>query len=284
MRLARVTVEGSGPRLVAADGDRARDLGLGVDLVAALADPGLRERAARAPAIDLSDVRWLPPVEDPHVIVCAGQNFASHADESEVVATPARPSAFLRVPRSISPHGGVVPYPAETSQLDYEVEVAALIGRAAIDVAPEQALEHVAGLCLAADVSARDVQFEEARAGSMLRGKNEPGTLPLGPWVTTLDDAGELDALEIELLVDGDLRQRDTLASMVVPFAGLVSYWSVLGLRPGDLVLSGTPAGVGIFRDPPERYLLAPGQTVECRSAQLGVLTFQIGHREGRPP
>lgn len=125
--------------------------------------------------------------------------------------------------------------------------------------------------------NARDIQFAEARAGSMLLGKNLSGTLPLGPWLTTLDEIEDLTKVELKLQVDGETRQHDVLGSMLMAFPELIAYWSRLGLHPGDLVLSGTPSGVGIFRAPPEQYLVQPGHTVTCCSAQLGELTITIG-------
>lgn len=231
------------------------------------------------PAIDLSSdaIRWLSPIEDPHIIVCAGQNFASHADESVVVQTPLRPSAFLRVSRTLTGHRATVPHPAASSSFDYEVEVAVVIGSPAVDVTAEDALDYVAGLCLANDLSARDIQFDEAKAGSMLLGKNQPDSLPLGPWMTTVDEIDDLSVVDIRLQVNGHERQADRLSSMTMAFPELIAYWSVLGLRPGDLVLSGTPPGVAIFQDPPEDYLLAPGDTVVCASSQLGELEVVIG-------
>ena len=232
-----------------------------------------------APAVDLvgDAVVWLSPIEDPHTIICAGQNFAVHAQESAVVATPTRPSAFFRVSRTLAGHRSRLSYPAITSALDYEVEVAAIISTDAYDIEPRDALRHVAGFCLANDISARDIQFEEARAGSMVLGKNVPGSLPLGPWLTTMSEVGELGEIEISLTVNGNLKQSDVLASMVYSFPELISYWSILGLRAGDVVLSGTPAGVAIFRHPPEDHLLKPGDVVLCRSPQLGELQTTIG-------
>lgn len=292
MRIARVAMPGEPIRLVdvAPDGSTGvvlHPVGEGsateTRLEVLLADGDPRDvlvPTGAAIRLDRPDVQWLPAVTDPRIIVCAGQNFPAHAEESTVVASPSRPSAFLRVPHTLSGHGATIPYPGwATSQLDYEVEVAAVLGAAAgrADRDPEAA---IAGLCLANDISARDIQFEEARAGSMLLGKNLPGTLPLGPWLTTLDEVGDLSSIEIVLTVNGDARQHDVLGSMSYSLPELIRYWSVLGFRPGDLVLTGTPVGIAIFRDDPEAYFLRPGDDVRCESPQLGRLRTRIGASE----
>jgi acylpyruvate hydrolase len=238
----------------------------------------LRSLRRTTRTIDLSapGLRWLPPVMRPSLILCPGQNFDQHATESAFVETPTRPSAFLRVPRTLNGHLQSLPYPrGQTNALDYEVEVAAVLGPATAAQTSANGVS-IAGLCLANDVSARDIQTEEARAGSILLSKNLPGTLPLGPWLTTPDELPDLAQIEISLTVNGEERQRDQLSSMIVPFDELLLYWSPLGLRPGDVVLSGTPAGVGIFREPAERYLLKPGDRVACHSPQLGNLEINI--------
>lgn len=291
MKLARVRVDGyerlatvnpAAGRLELRTPAHASAPGAELDELLAM---GHKEDVAVGSAIthDFDDpaVTWLPPVRAPRLIVCAGQNFSDHAGETSGgrhagLEPPSRPSAFLRVPRTLAAHREAVSYPAETRQLDYEVEVAALIGHDVTDVTANNALSYVAGYCLANDVTARDIQLDETRSGSMLRGKNLPGTLPLGPWVTTVDEVPDPGAVEVRCDVDDSPRQAARLSSMIWSFAELIAYWSVLGLRAGDIVLSGTPAGVGLFAADPETALLHPGQTVRCSSPQLGVLENRI--------
>ena len=290
MRIARVRDRRSGEVVLvnaARDGSKGRRLRVAVTgyeqehrLEALLRLGPLQEVLVEEPGnqidLGLEELEWLPPVEDPHLIVCAGQNFAFHTDESTDVSAPTRPSAFLRVPRTLNGHRSRLPYPEGTCQLDYEVEVAAVLATDAVDIVAEDSLSRLAGFCLANDISARDIQFEEARAGSMVIGKNLPGSLPLGPWLMTPDELPPVDQIEIALTVNGQEMQRDCLGAMSFRFPELISYWSLLGLRAGDLVLSGTPAGVGIFRQPRGEHLLRAGDTVMCSSPQLGELEITI--------
>jgi acylpyruvate hydrolase len=223
------------------------------------------------PALPLSGVRLLPPVTDPGKIVCIGLNYHSHAAEQGAEA-PETPTFFAKFANCLAPPGAEVALPRYSEKVDYEAEVAFVIGSRCKDVPEEQALERVAGYMLFNDLSARDYQFKTPQ---WQPGKIFDGAAPCGPALVTPDEAGAHDAIEIELTLNGEGMQSASTADLVHSVPSLVAYLSMLmTLEPGDIVATGTPAGVGSLRKP--RVWLKPGDEVVVSSPQLGRLETRL--------
>jgi acylpyruvate hydrolase len=212
----------------------------------------------------------LTPLASPGKIVCIGQNYHAHAEEQGKEA-PKLPTFFAKFQNALAPPGATVKLP-DWSRVDYEAEVAFVVGRRAKDVPEADALEHIAGYTLLNDLSARDYQFKTPQ---WMPGKVFDGSAPCGPALVTPDEAGPADAIEFDLRLNGELMQEGTTADLVHSIPALVAYLSMLmTLEPGDIVSTGTPAGVGSLRDP--RVWLAPGDEVVISSARLGVLATTL--------
>jgi 2-keto-4-pentenoate hydratase/2-oxohepta-3-ene-1,7-dioic acid hydratase in catechol pathway len=222
-------------------------------------------------ALAAEEVELLPPIERPSKIICMGLNYRAHAEEQGTEA-PETPTIFAKFANALSPPGATVELPRFSSKVDYEAEVAFVIGDRCKEVTVESAMEHVAGYTLFNDLSARDLQFKTPQ---WMPGKVFDGSAPCGPALVTPDEAGPHDAIEIELRLNGELMQGSSTADLVHSIPELVAYLSMLmTLEPGDIVATGTPAGVGSLRDP--RVWLKPGDHVEVSSPQLGVLATTL--------
>jgi acylpyruvate hydrolase len=223
--------------------------------------------AESGPGVPLADAELLPPIERPGKLLCIGLNYRAHAEE-QGKEPPETPTFFAKFANALRPAGATVELPPFSSKVDYEAEVAFVIGRRAKDVPAADALDHVAGYTLFNDLSARDFQFKTPQ---WMPGKVFDGAAPCGPALVTPDEAGPPDAIEIELRLNGEVMQRSSTADLVHSVADLVAYLSMLmTLEPGDVVATGTPAGVGSLRDP--KVWLKPGDDVVVSSPQLGEL------------
>jgi 2-keto-4-pentenoate hydratase/2-oxohepta-3-ene-1,7-dioic acid hydratase in catechol pathway len=223
--------------------------------------------AAEGEGIPLDDIELLPPIGRPGKLICIGLNYRGHAEE-QGIEPPETPTFFAKFPTSLAAPGATVRLPRWSSKVDYEAEVAFVIGDRCKDVPASEALSHVAGYTLLNDLSARDYQFKTPQ---WMPGKTFDGAAPCGPALVTPDEAGPADAIEIELLLNGERMQASSTADLVHSIPALIEYLSMLmTLEPGDLVATGTPAGVGSLREP--KVWLKAGDQVEVRSPQLGVL------------
>jgi 2,4-diketo-3-deoxy-L-fuconate hydrolase len=233
----------------------------GLDRLAAWA----RDNAARAPRVP-ADVRWAAPIARPSKLVCIGLNYRDHAQETGA-AIPAEPIVFLKATSAfVGPYDDLV-IPRGSLKTDWEVELALVIGRRASYVAPESALDHVAGYALCNDYSERAFQLE--RGGQWVKGKSADTFAPFGPFVATRDEVPDVQALSLWLSVNGELMQRGSTGDMIFGVRELVSYVSeFMTLLPGDVISTGTPAGVGQGRVPP-RFLRA-GDVCELGIDGLG--------------
>jgi 2-keto-4-pentenoate hydratase/2-oxohepta-3-ene-1,7-dioic acid hydratase in catechol pathway len=219
----------------------------------------------------LDDVSLLPPVGRPGKIVCIGLNYRSHCDE-QGAEPPETPTFFAKFANALRAPGATVALPAWSNRVDYEAEVAFVIGAPGKDVPEASALEHVAGYMLFDDLSARDYQFKTPQ---WMPGKTFDGAAPCGPALVTADEAGAHDAIEIELRLNGELMQQGSTSDLVHSVPALVAYLSkLMTLEPGDVVATGTPSGVGSLRDP--KVWLKPGDEVVISSPQLGVLETRL--------
>ncbi len=214
-------------------------------------------------SVPLSDVTLLPPCE-PQLIVCVGRNYAAHIREMghAADAPAAEPGLFLKGLNTLRGPGDPVPYPSWTEDLQHEGELAVVIARRMRDVPAADALDHVLGYTCALDVTARDKQRSDLQ---WVRGKSADGFCPVGPWLETDLDPTDL---RVQTRVNGELRQDGSTRDMIFPVAAVLSYISrFMTLEPGDLVLTGTPEGVGP---------LAVGDTVEVTIDAIGTLINEV--------
>ncbi|KUN01405.1 2-hydroxyhepta-2,4-diene-1,7-dioate isomerase [Streptomyces yokosukanensis] len=276
MKLLRVGTAGAErPALLDAEGT-LRDLSGIVDDIdgALLADEDAlgRVRAAAGagelPALDATGLRIGPPLARIGKVVCIGLNYHDHARETGV-EPPAEPVVFFKASDTVVGPNDTVLVPRGSVKTDWEVELAVVIGRTAryVDSA-EEALAHVAGYALAHDVSEREFQIE--RGGTWDKGKNCETFNPLGPWLVTADEIADPQDLSLRLWVNGELKQDGTTAQQIFPVAEVVRYVSqFMTLYPGDVINTGTPAGVAMGQPEPKPYLKA-GDVVELEISGLG--------------
>jgi 2-keto-4-pentenoate hydratase/2-oxohepta-3-ene-1,7-dioic acid hydratase in catechol pathway len=231
-------------------------------------------KVARLPVVR-GRPRLGPPLSGIGKIVCIGLNYTDHAQEVGL-ALPAEPLLFIKANSAISgPHDAIV-RPRGATKLDYEVELAAVIGRDARNVSAADAMKHVAAYCIVDDVSERAFQMEHG--GTTTKGKSADTFAPVGPWLVTADEIPDPQALEVWTTVNGEPRQRGTTANMIFGVRELVAYVSrFMSLRAGDLISTGTPAGVAHGMKPP-RYL-QPGDVVEMGITGLGAQKTRISAR-----
>ena len=216
----------------------------------------------------VAEAELLAPVPRPGKVVAIGRNYRDHTTE-EGVDPPATPLIFSKWPSSVVGPGTEIRWdPALTAQVDYEAELAVVIGRTARRVGEADALDHVLGYTCLNDVSARDLQFGD---GQWTRGKSLDTFCPMGPSLVTADEIGDPQALDIECLVNDQVMQRANTADMYFGVAAIISHCSwAFTLEPGDVIATGTPGGVGIFRNPP--VLLADGDVVTVAIEGIGRL------------
>jgi 2-keto-4-pentenoate hydratase/2-oxohepta-3-ene-1,7-dioic acid hydratase in catechol pathway len=208
------------------------------------------------------------PVYPPSKVLCCGVNYASHMEENPSATRPDEPFFFAKLPSAIIGPGEPIIVPYEGCQVDYEVELAVVIGERIRHIAPEQALGAVYGYTLVNDVSARDVQFRNAQ---ITLGKNFDSFCPIGPVVVPADAIPDPQSLRLRTTVNGDVRQDAGTSEMLFPVAEIISRLSrVMTLERGDIVTTGTPAGVACFRQPPA--YLQPGDVVVVESDVIGRL------------
>ncbi|MEY2622168.1 MAG: hypothetical protein RIT26_1988 [Pseudomonadota bacterium] len=233
---------------------------------------------------DLDSLQWGLPTEA-KAMICAGRNFGRHKEESmgywsKQGATGIHfefPSAFIKLAHTLVPHQARVARPADVQAFDYEVEVAAVLGRPCSWVSKDDALRHVFGYTVFNDLSAREWQLKEMKNQMIMMGKNYPGFGPLGPWLVTADEIPDPSVLRVMLRVNGQTLQDESCNDMVFDFSQLISFWSKSGLGPGDMIASGTPEGVALHRKPdPTLYYLKPGDHVEAEVDAIGVLSTHI--------
>jgi 2-keto-4-pentenoate hydratase/2-oxohepta-3-ene-1,7-dioic acid hydratase in catechol pathway len=223
------------------------------------------------PAHPRSAVTLLAPIPDPDKIVCIGLNYGKHAAEGGM-DVPDSPTIFGKYRNALAAPGATVQLPANSRKVDYEAEVAFVVGRRAKDVAESEALAHLAGYTLLNDLSARDLQFATPQ---WMSGKVFDGSAPCGPALVTPDEAGPHDGIEIRLTLNGEQMQGASTAELIFSVPRLISHLSqLMTLEPGDIVSTGTPDGVGSVRQP--RVWLADGDEIVIESPTLGRLETRI--------
>lgn len=209
----------------------------------------------------VSDVRLLAPIPRPRAIFCIGLNYAKHAAETGA-EPPEQPIVFTKVPSAVAPPGGPIRCPAVVKRLDYEGELTVVMGAAG----------RVAGYAVADDVSARDLQGREPQ---WTRAKGADTFCPWGPWVTTADEVQDPESLQLRTWVNGDLRQDSSTGDLIFGVQEVVRFIAeTISLEPGDLILTGTPSGVGMGFDPPR--FLSSGDVIRIEIERLGVIEHAV--------
>ncbi len=237
---------------------------MGDDLVGYLAGAPVAE----GEPVPLAGLTLAAPVPRPGKIVCVGLNYRDHAAETGK-PVPTEPVLFCKFANSVVGDAATVPIPAATAEADWEAELAVVIGRTATRVRADDALDHVAGYACANDLSARDLQRS---GGQWTRGKAIDGFLPLGPWLVTADEVPDPQALGIRCTLNDEVVQDSSTSQMVFGVAELIStITETMTLEPGDLLVTGTPPGVGMARTPPR--FLVPGDVLTVEIDGLGALT-----------
>ena len=211
------------------------------------------------------------PLERPGKIVCVGLNYRAHAEE-QGAQLPERPILFAKWPTALAGPNDAIVLPAITREVDYEGELGVVLGARVKGVSAGNALEAVRGYLCANDVTARDLQRADRQ---FTRAKSLDGFCPVGPRLVPAAEVGDPQALRLRTLVNGDVRQDSSTGDMIFTVAELIAFASeAITLEPGDLLLTGTPSGVGVFRDPP--VFLAHGDEVTVEIEGLGALTNRV--------
>lgn len=213
------------------------------------------------------DIRLGCPLCRPSKIICLGLNYLDHKEESGF-ERPQRPLLFSKTPNALTGPFDPIVLPQSCDQIDWEVELAVVIGRAGKRIAAEDALDYVAGFSVLNDVSGRQAQFSDSQ---WFRGKSFDTFAPMGPALVTIDEIGNFQNLKLTARVNGEIMQDGNSADMIFDIPAIIAFISQdITLWPGDIISTGTPSGVGIFRDPP--VLLKAGDVVECRVENVGMI------------
>ncbi|KPF80715.1 hypothetical protein IP70_25075 [alpha proteobacterium AAP38] len=256
----------------ALSGDRIADFSTQApDLKSALAAGILADLAGTAPTVPLSAVTLLPPIPNPGKILCVGHNYETHRQETGR-AKVANPSIFTRFADTLTASGQPILRPRHSTHLDFEGELAVVIGRGGRDIAVADALSHVAGYACFNDASVRDWQWHTQQ---FTPGKNFPGTGGFGPVLVTADDVPDYRALTVTTRLNGQVVQSQPTAEMIFSIPTIIAYISAFTpLSPGDVIATGTPGGVGAKREPP--LWMKPGDVVEVDIPGIGLLSNPI--------
>ncbi|MFS0614432.1 fumarylacetoacetate hydrolase family protein [Lederbergia ruris] len=223
--------------------------------------------------VNEDDIELAPCVENPEKIICVGLNYKKHAEETGS-SPPEYPILFNKFNNTLAAHKEHIPIPASTEKVDYEAELVIVIGKAASKVSVEHALDHVFGYCAVNDLSARDLQM---RTSQWLLGKSCDKFSPIGPYLVTEDEVGNPNQLEICCKVNGEVRQKSNTSDMIFYCDEIISYISQhMTLKPGDIILTGTPEGVVLGYPEEKQQYLQSGDIVSVEIEKLGTLTNEM--------
>lgn len=283
MKLASFIIQGRSTYGVV-EGDQVIDLEsvkatFGADLKQAIANNRLGELTsavlAGLPRVSLAEVTFLPVIPNPGKVLCIGINYATHVRETGR-EMPTYPMIFTRFADSQTAHLQPIVRPKASHKLDFEGELAVVIGKTARHVKQADALDYVAGYSCYNDGSVRDWQKHTIQ---FVPGKNFPSTGGFGPWLVTSDEIGDPQALELTTRLNGEVMQHTSTSDMIFDVRKLIEYCSTFTeLAPGDVIVSGTTGGVGAFREPP--VWMKPGDEVEIEIARIGILRNSIADEQ----
>jgi len=269
LKLVTYSVDGNGPRVGSLEGEEIRPLAH-EDMIEFIEYGGSPEPGEDT--VPLTEARLHAPIAGPEKIIGIGLNYEDHAVETGV-DIPEKPIVFAKYANTVIGPGEAIRIPPITEQADYEAELAVIIGRAARNVPESEAMDYVFGYTNANDVSSRDLQFSEG--GQWTRSKSIDTFCPLGPFIATKDEIEDPQNLSIRCVLNGEVMQDGTTSKMIFSVAELVSFLSQgMTLFPGDIIVTGTPPGVGSARDP--QVWLKDGDEVTIEIEGLGSLTNPI--------
>jgi len=252
-------------------GDRIADCGAqAASLLDVLRKDALRALKPSGAEYPLHDVVLLPPVTQPEKIICVGVNYANrNAEYKDGSDLPKYPSIFVRFPGSLVGHGRPLMRPKESEQLDYEGEIAIVIGKGGRRIAEAEAESHIAGLTCCNEGTMRD--WTRHGKFNVTQGKTWEASGSIGPWLVTADEFKGFDDVQVTTRVNGEQRQDDNTSNLMFPFRSLIRYISTfVPLEGGDVIVTGTPGGVGAARTPPE--FMQPGDVAEIEITGVGTL------------
>ena len=222
---------------------------------------------------DFCDITWSAPIADPEKIICIGVNYVNRNKEYDDTALPPYPSVFMRTPGSLVGHLQPIVRPPESTQFDYEGEIAIIIGKPGRRITEDRAHDHIAGLTVLQEGSVRD--WMRHGKFNVTQGKNFDRSGAVGPWMVTADEFDGYDRLTVTTRINGAQRQHDSTANLLFSFTYLIRYLSTfMTLKTGDIITTGTPTGAGARFDPPR--FLVPGDTVEVEVPGVGVLRNHV--------
>jgi 2,4-didehydro-3-deoxy-L-rhamnonate hydrolase len=271
LKLITYSTGGGEPRVGYVEDDHVTPLG-GSSMLEYVEHGRSTDRQPGGKAVALGEVRLHAPISRPEKIVAIGLNYEDHAAETGA-EIPEKPVVFTKYPNTIVGPGEPIRIPPIAEQIDYEAELAVVIGRTARNVPESEALEYVFGYANANDVSARDLQFSEG--GQWTRSKSLDTFMPLGPFIVTRDEVPDPQSLSIRAILNGEVVQDGTTSKMIFSVAELVAFLSTgMTLVPGDVIITGTPPGVGMARDP--QLWMKPGDEVSIEIEGLGTLTNPV--------
>ncbi len=230
-------------------------------------------------------IEFLPPVPRPSKMISAGMNYREHLADS-IRSGPELPVAFFQISSAFVGHFGNILWTPKTPTLDYEVELAFIIGKKGKYIGRSEAMEYVYGYTVYNDISERNLQLYEMGHGLLLGGKNRDTFAPMGPWIVTKDEVKDPQNLTLTLRVNGEVRQHSNTKHMTFSILDQIAYWSsLMTLYPGDIFGTGTPSGVALGRKPdPKPFYLKPGDLVEAEIEGVGLLTNRVVEEvEGEP-
>ena len=223
------------------------------------------------PRLSRSSVRLLPVIPNPSKVLCVGHNYETHRQETGRPKVD-NPAIFIRFADTLIGAGDPIVLPRVSTSLDFEAEIAVIVGRGGRYIPEAEAMSHVAGFACFNDASVRDWQLHTSQFAP---GKNFPGTGPLGPELVTPDEIADLSAVRVQSVLNGEVMQDATVADMIFSIPRIIAYVSSFTpLSPGDVIATGTPGGVGAKRTPP--VWMKPGDEIEVRISGVGVLTSRI--------
>ncbi len=271
MKLVTYSTDGGAPKVGHIEDDGIQPLG-GGSLLEYILHGRSPDRQPGGEVVALEEASLHPPIARPGKIVAIGLNYEDHAEETGA-PIPDKPVVFGKYPNTIVGPGAPIRIPPITEQVDYEAELAVVIGERAKNVSEAEALDYVFGYANSNDVSARDLQFSEG--GQWTRSKSIDTFLPLGPYVATRDEIPDPQNLYIRAILNGETVQDGTTSKMIFSVAELVSFLSRgMTLEPGDVIITGTPPGVGMARDP--QLWMKPGDKITIEIEGLGTLTNPV--------
>ena len=231
-----------------------------------------QDALASAPRVDAATATLLAPIPDPSKVLCSGINYKGHAAENPNAKMPEEPFFFPKLASSVVGPDAPIPYPPRTKQLDYEVEFAAVIGTKLTRAREDEIMPAIFGYTLLNDVSARDVQFKD---NQITLGKNFDAFAPIGPCIVTADEMTRPDSVRLQTRLNGRTLQDGSTSDWLFSLPRLIaSLTEVMTLYPGDIVTTGTPAGVGLFQKPP--VFMQIGDVIEIEAEGIGVLRNTI--------